>query len=131
MVGADIQMRKLKIDCIIFSLDDCAVCAALQNVVNSVIKASSNSNLKQRLDIHIWHYGDPCTFPPAAMVRPRLLPTLIAFKDGVARLGWEGFAAMAPSEIQADIVREVLEQAAALADEPIEGDDANAQSEAS
>jgi thioredoxin-like negative regulator of GroEL len=47
-------------------------------------------------------------------IRPRVVPTVIAFLDGVPALGWEGFAAMAPDEIQDAMVLDVLRQAAAL-----------------
>lgn len=53
----------------------------------------------------------------ARSVRPRAFPTIIAYLDGVPKLGWEGFAAMAPEEIQDAMVLDVLQQAAALADE--------------
>lgn len=106
----------LKIDCVIFKLEDCAACSRLMDVLGGVLDDHSKSDLKHKLAIHSWYYGSPCTFSPAAMVRPRLFPTLIAFKDGIARLGWEGFALVAPSEIQADMVLEILEHAAALAD---------------
>jgi hypothetical protein len=105
-----------KIDCVIFKLDYCVACETLQSFVNEILNDDSNNRLQQRLNIHIWRHGDLCTFSPAALVRPRLLPTLIAYKNDIATLGWEGFAAMEPHEIQAEIVLDVLEQAAALAD---------------
>ncbi len=44
-------------------------------------------------------------------VRPRLFPTVIVFQDGVAKLGWEGFAALAPEEIKDSLVLDAYSQA--------------------
>lgn len=48
---------------------------------------------------------------------PRVIPTVLAYKNGKLRLGWEGFAALAPDEIKREMVEDVLRQVAALADE--------------
>jgi hypothetical protein len=102
----------LKIELLVFQLSGCVVCKKLQLVVeNYWVRVAGQVSI---------FWVDEMTIRPdfAYNARPRVFPTVIAYKNGVPRLGWEGFAVMAPEEIQDAMVLDVLLQAAALADEP-------------
>jgi hypothetical protein len=103
-----------KVDIVIFSLVGCGVCASLKQMIAQVMKSSNIIEHRNRLRFHEVYPEIYPEFAPASRVRPRMFPTVIAYRDDVPLLGWEGFAVMEPGEIQESIILEVLEQAAAL-----------------
>lgn len=81
------------------------------------LRSAINSNQERygQILIEIAIYDvDPRTHStaPASNSQPMLrgFPTLIAFIGDEPRLGWEGFAATAPQEIQQSDIIDVLEQ---------------------
>jgi hypothetical protein len=104
------------IDCVMYTVRGCGVCVALKKVISTVLTNPANSLIASQLQFHDVDVEEISELGHAEGVRPRMVPTLIAYKDGVATLGWEGFAAMQPTEIQESVVLDVLGQAAALAD---------------
>jgi hypothetical protein len=104
----------MKIDCVLFSIKDCYVCTALETKIRTILSRESNTFLSDRLNF--WSV-QPETRPPnpaILQVRPRVVPTLLAFKNNIAVLGWEGFATMESHEIKDRVVFDVLNQAANL-----------------
>jgi hypothetical protein len=106
----------LKVDIVIFSLVGCGVCTSLKHMIAYGLTCPSATELRNRFRFHEVYPDVFTEFEPASRVQPRMFPTVIAYRDEVALLGWEGFAVMEPHEIQESLVLEVLEQAAALID---------------
>jgi hypothetical protein len=121
-----------RIDLVLYKISSCEVCRVL------AFKFSQISSLEQfreivisycnfaRAEISEQSSSEQNTVPGKAIavqidglanpelvlsVRPRAFPTVIAFVDGAPKAGWEGFAMMAPQEIQDASIHEVLQSA--------------------
>lgn len=116
--------KVVTIDLTIIRLQNCEICEKLAKKMFCTL--SKNTNLQKAINLKVIDFD---SFESGTL-RPRVFPTLIAYKNGVPRLGWEGFAAMAPEEIQDAMVLDVLRQAAALADEPDDAPSGEANSAA-
>lgn len=95
---------------VLFSLIDCVACEGLKKEIQRVI----SDPVYRIIAFDTVHYGtlEADRYPT---IRPRVFPTVIAFSDTEARLGWEGFASMAPSDISDSIIREALDATLSLA----------------
>jgi hypothetical protein len=90
----------VKLDLVVFSLKGCRSCSALKNRLTEFYADTQLSHLHDLVCIHFALFGEHCEYAPAAMVLPRMYPTLILYRNGVAIFGWEGFASLRPQEIQ-------------------------------
>jgi hypothetical protein len=123
-----------KVDLVVYTLSGCVLCKHLATRIEILASAKAFSQLRvsychTTLSTDRNKLGqetsDMATFGtteifglanPAMVVQiqPRLFPTVVAFHDDKAKAGWEGFAAISPSDIQDASVLEVLRQAASL-----------------
>lgn len=94
-------------------LDGCVVCDFLTGILNEVHRQDCYNNVMQIDVVKISNRVDLSKIG----LNIKLFPTLLAYKNNKLRLGWEGFAALAPDEIKREMVEDVLRQVAALADE--------------
>lgn len=119
------------VDLAIYTLEGCSVCATLKKIATELAglgdfdsvtlsfchyirverSVSHEQNSLPSFEILCCGLAD---FQAATKIKPRVFPTVIAFVSTQPRAGWEGFAAMSPSEIQQASVREVFEQAASI-----------------
>lgn len=88
----------------------CSACSALKQMLENVIATRVPPVPIDLLWFDIASREELSTIG----LQVRLFPTLIAFKDTQPKLGWEGFAVLAPSEISAELVTEALNQVDAL-----------------
>jgi hypothetical protein len=105
-VGGQVDTRDVRL--VLYGLKGCLACSALETVFFEVSNEPFFAAIK--VDVIVCD-GDMSRF---GTVRPRFFPTIIAFVDGAAKLGWEGFAHMSASEIQKTNVKEVFEQTKSL-----------------
>lgn len=106
--------QEVQLNIVMFVLEGCAACHALRANFERVLSRESMADRKKMVAVHTVQYGNSCDFEPAALVRPRVFPTLIVYNAKEPVFGWEGFALMAPEDIQEDIVFDVLTQIFAL-----------------
>lgn len=103
---------RLQIHCLVYMLEGCRACHALEANFRKVIE--KNETAKACIDMKYLNYQfDPRT---AEAGGPRVFPTVIVYQDGTPKLGWEGFANLAPNEIQEDMVVDVVSQMLQLID---------------
>jgi len=94
---------------VLFSLDGCQACLRLHAILEEVLREPEYSI------IAFDHFESDSPRPEELeKIQPRVFPTVIAFKDGVPMLGWEGFATMATHDISIEIVSEALNEVLAL-----------------
>jgi hypothetical protein len=107
---AEDTFSELRIDLVIFTINGCLACSALVLKVEKILADQLLYGIENVINLHVLDHGEEITFLPARLVQPRGFPTVIAYRDGIATLGWEGFAMMAPNEIQEHLVLEVIRQ---------------------
>lgn len=104
------------LEIVLYSLEGCEACNKLKEVFKTVFQRGEFSDISFKVQFLEDGYES------IGSIRPRCYPTVIAFIDGTPKLGWEGFALMAPNEIQEASVIEVLQASTELtrfmADEP-------------
>lgn len=97
------KVKGLRLEIVLYSLEGCEACIKLKEVFQTVFQRGDFSDINFKLQFLEDGYES------IGGIRPRCYPTVIAFMDGTPKLGWEGFALMAPSEIQEASVIEVLQ----------------------
>jgi hypothetical protein len=108
-----------------FGLESCLVCSHLMWTLLRVIGFPTNQSVPSS-----WHteavgvsvlWIEVCNPNDLASINLniRLFPTLVAFLNMTPTLGWEGFAALEPSQIKEEIVRAAVFEAVSLI--PAEG----------
>ena len=113
-------MKNETVICIVM-IAGCGVCEKLCILLDRMIK-EFNSNDKN-ITIKIEYIMVTSILKAEKYTKYiRVFPTIFAYKNKNLRLGWEGFAALAPDEIKHEMVEDVLRQVAALADEDDCGD---------
>lgn len=108
-----------KIEIVVFQLEGCAVCDALEASFNRLL--FDRKETIPRLKVRYVRYGD-LVEPYVSAVQPRLFPTVILFVAEVARLGWEGFATFAPGDVQDLFVLQAFKQIEELSKSVPKGD---------
>jgi hypothetical protein len=87
----------MQVSVVIYTLPNCAVCSKLWQTIEDLEQLGELEGLE--INVIKAEFGEP----KAAYyhdITPRMFPTVIAFLDKKAALGWEGFAAFAPHEIE-------------------------------
>lgn len=110
--------KKNIVELYIFLLEGCSVCIFLLEILYDIIIKSKNINFQIK-EIRIKKIRDILGYG----ICIRVAPTIIAFKHGRPRLGWEGFAALAPDAVKREMVEDVLRQVAELTNEDDRIDD--------
>jgi hypothetical protein len=110
------RVRVLSVECVLYSVRSCALCKVLQEIIIELLASPENAHIANKLSIRVMYTDEADQKRFNKYIKPRMVPTVIAYKDNVPKLGWEGFAAMEPSEIQKIIVLDVLTQAAELSE---------------
>ncbi|OYU77244.1 MAG: hypothetical protein CFE32_06650 [Alphaproteobacteria bacterium PA3] len=97
------NVKSSSLEIVLYSLEGCEACIKLKEVFQTVFQRGDFSDISFKLQfLEDGHES-------IGGIRPRCYPTVIAFMDGTPKLGWEGFALMAPNEIQEASVIEVLQ----------------------
>jgi hypothetical protein len=95
-----------------YSLLGCFACERLQEVLCRVLMTEKYTSFEAR-----FLKTDGEDLSQFNGIKPRGFPTLIGFVDGEAKVGWEGFAALEPSEITEKVVSNALDSFLAVVDE--------------
>jgi hypothetical protein len=90
----------------IYKVANCRACQSLVAAFRRVF-----GQVSKPIALDVIEVTDELAAGTTLASRIKAYPTVIASLDGVPALGWEGFATMAPEEIQDAMVLDVLRQA--------------------
>lgn len=106
----------MAIQLVIYTISGCLTCKVLIESFDKIAKHPDQTSCG--IEIVVRNRGEDevtCgSDDHIGNVRPRIFPTVIVFQDGVAKLGWEGFAALAPNEIKEALALDAYSQAVNL-----------------